>query len=130
MNTILAITYTFLLSFCPYDNIGVGNNSTHHDNATHVQYELGADLFNTVRLFTGEETYQVPFSDFFSWTPYSQVYYVGVEYHHEFDEKLSVSAGATHTCQHPLNVWGTQKSDFNRGKTEIYVKVSGKLDIF
>lgn len=130
MNTFLAITYSFLLSFCPYDEVGFGTTSIQQDNATRAEFELGLDLFNMVHLYTGEGTMQVADPNIFDWFPYTQTYYLGAEYHHEFDEKLCISAGVNHRCQHPLNAWGEQKSNFNSARTEIYVKVSGKLDIF
>lgn len=130
MNTFLAITYSFLLGFCPAEDIGMGNNIEYYDNATHVRFELGLDLFDMVRVYTGEETLQIAEPNIFRWMPYTQAYIIGAEYHKEFDEKLSLKAGVSHRCQHPMNAWGVQKSNFNCARTEIYVKVSGKLDIF
>lgn len=130
MNTFLAITYSFLLSFCPQDEIGLGRVSINPKNATRVQYELGLDLFDCVRIYTGEETLQCPKGNIFNWYPYTNAYFLGLEYHHEFDEKLNLSAGVSHRCQHPVYTWGVQNSDFNSARTEIYINISGKLDIF
>lgn len=130
MNTVLAITYSFLLSFCPFDDVGFDNTFVQFKNATRVQYELGVDLFNCVHIYSGEETLQIAEPNIFRWVPYTQAYVIGAEYHKEFDEKLSLTAGFSHKCQHPMNAWGVQKCDFNCARTEIYVKVSGKLDVF
>lgn len=130
MNTILAITYTFLLSFCPLDNYGLGDGRDNHTNATHVQFELGLDIFDTVRVYTGEETFQVKANNLFNWSPYIQSYFIGAEYHKDFNEKFCLSAGVYHKCQHPISCWGEQESVFNSVRTEIYVNASGKLDIF
>lgn len=130
MNTFLAITYSFLLSFCPYDSVGFSTASIRQENATRVEFELGLDLFGMVRLYTGEETMQVADPNIFDWFPYSQAYFIGAEYHHEFDEKLCLSAGVSHRCQHPISAWGKRKTLFNSTRTEIYIKISGKLDIF
>lgn len=130
MNTFLAITYSFLLSFCPQDEMGIGDVSMTPNNPTRVQYELGLDLFDCVHIYTGEETLQVVDGTIFNWFPFTQSYFVGVEYHKTFGEKLSLSSGVSHRCQHPVSAWGEQKNNFNSSRTEIYVKVSGKLDIF
>ena len=129
MNNFLAITYAFMLGFCPYDEVGINETVEHFDNPTHVQFELGINVLDCVKLYAGEETLQVADS-LFNWIPYTQSYFVGVEYHKDFSEKLALSAGVRHNCQHPCKAWDKQNSTFNSARTEIYLGVSGKVNIF
>lgn len=130
MNNFLAITYAFMLGFCPYDEVGTNGNIEHFDNATHVQFELGVDILDRVKVYAGEETFQIVKSNIFDWFPYTQSYFVGAEFHKDFSEKLNLRAGVRHNCQHPCEAWGKQKSTFNCARTEIYVGISGKVNIF
>lgn len=130
MNNFLAITYAFMLGFCPYDQVGVKENSEHFYNATHVQFELGIDILECVKVYAGEETLQTMHDSLFNWTPYTQNYFVGAEFHKDFGEKLTLKAGVKHSCQHPCEAWREQKSTFNSARTEIYIGVSGKINIF
>ena len=130
MNNILAITYAFLLGFCPYDEVGVERNLECFDNTTHVQFELGVYIIDCVKFYAGEETLQTMADNLFDWFPYTQSYFVGMEYHKDFGEKLSLKAGVRHNCQHPCEAWGEQNSTFNSARTEIYLGVSGKINIF
>ena len=130
MNDILAITYAFMLGFCPYDSVGIDGTVEHFENATHVQFELGVDILDCVKLYAGEETLQVMDGGFFRWFPYTQNYFLGAEFHKDFSEKLTLRAGVKHNCQHPCEAWGEQKGTFNCARTEIYLGVSGKINIF
>lgn len=130
MNNFLAITYAFMLGFCPYDQVGVYENTELFDKATHVQFELGVDILDCVKLYAGEETMQVMGKNLFNWFPYTQAYWVGAEFHKDFGEKLTLNAGVKHNCQHPCEAWSEQKSHFNCARTEIYLGVSGKVNIF
>jgi hypothetical protein len=135
MNNLLAITYAFMLGFCPIDgvaidNVDIGRHIENVYNSTHVQFELGAELFDTVRLYAGEETLQVAYDSLFNWFPYTQSYWVGLEYYKDFNDKLSLKIGVSHKCQHPLKVFDIQYSIVNFGRTEIYLEVSGKVNIF
>lgn len=130
MNNFLAITYAFMLGFCPYDEVGTNGNIERFDNATHVQFELGIDILDCVKLYAGEETLQIMADSLFNWIPYTQNYFVGAEFHKDFSEKLNLRAGIRHSCQHPCESWGKQKSTFNCARTEIYIGVSGKVNIF
>ena len=130
MNNFLAITYAFMLGFCPYDNVGTNETLESFKDATHVQFELGVDILDCVKLYTGEETLQVMDESLFNWKPYTQTYFLGAEFHKDFNEKLTLNAGIKHNCQHPCNSWGEQKSTFNCARTEIYIGVSGKINIF
>ena len=130
MNGLLAITYAFMLGFCPYDNNGIEKTIEHFDNATHVQFELGIDVLDCVKFYAGEETLQTMDGSLFNWFPYTQNYFVGMEYHKDFNEKLTLKAGVKHNCQHPCEAWGEQNSTFNSARTEIYLGVSGKIEIF
>lgn len=130
MNNFLAITYAFMLGLCPYDEVGLNRTVEHFDNATHAQFELGIDVIDCVKLYAGEETLQIPNGSLFNWFPYTQNYFVGVEYHKDFSEKLNLSVGIKHNCQHPCKAWGEQKSTFDCARTEIYVGVSGKIETF
>lgn len=130
MNNFLAITYAFMLGFCPVDQFGTNKSVESYENTTHTQFELGIDLFNSVHLYGGEETFQSAHSSLFNWYPYTQSYWVGAEYHKTFNEKFSLIAGMNHRCQHPVDTWTEQVSTFNSSRTEIYIKLSGKVDIF
>lgn len=130
MNNFLAITYAFMLGFCPYDDVGTNETVECFKNATHVQFELGIDAFECVKVYAGEETFQTMNENLFSWFPYTQSYFVGMEFHKELGEKLSIAGGVKHNCQHPLNSWSKQHSTFNSSRTELYLKVSGKINIF
>ena len=130
MNNFLAITYAFMLGFCPYDEVGVNNTAEIFKNATHVQFELGVDVLDCVKLYAGEETLQTMDSNLFDWFPYTQNYFLWAEFHKDFSEKLNLSVGIKHNCQHPCEAWREQKSTFNCARTEIYLTVSGKVDIF
>ena len=130
MNNILAITYAFLLGFCPYDTVSTNGNIERFDNATHVQFELGVDVLNCIKLYAGEDTFQIPSGSLFNWYPYTQNYFLGAELHKDFGEKLNLSLGVKHNCQHACESWGVQKSTFNCARTEIYLGVSGKIHIF
>ena len=130
MNNFLAISYAFMLGFCPYDEVGINETIERFDNATHVQFELGVDLLDCVKFYAGEETLQTMEGSLFNWYPYTQSYFVGMEYHKDFGEKLALRAGIKHNCQHPCEVWGLQKSTFNSARTELYLGFSGKVNIF
>lgn len=130
MNNFLAITYAFMLGVCPNPSFGFSDRYEKYECPTHVEYQLGVELFNCVELYTGEETFQVEYENLFNWYPFTQSYWLGVEYHKEFDKKLTVTTGVVHKCQHPVNTWGVQLSDYNYAKTELYVGVSGKFDVF
>lgn len=130
MNNFLAITYAFMLGFCPCDEVNVNGNYEPHKNATHVQFELGIDAFECVKVYAGEETLQTMYGNLFNWYPYTQSYFIGMEFHKELDEKLSIAGGVKHDCQHPLNAWDKQCSTFDSSRTELYIKVSGKINVF
>jgi hypothetical protein len=130
MNSLLAITYAFMISCCPYHNIGYGEEVEEHTQPTHVVYQLGVDVCDCLEFYTGEETYQVQEGSLFTWLPYSQSYWLGVEYHKEFGDELELSAGIKHKCQHPTYCCGRQESKFDYACTELYVGVKGKFDIF
>lgn len=130
MNNILAITYAFLLAYCPYDQYGIGYKTEIYDNTTHVQFELGLKLFDMVNIYAGEETYQYPSGSILDWQPYTQAYWIGAECEFDFSKKFNVKTGIKHLCQHPVDCWNSQPSDYNRAYTEIYMQVYGKINIF
>lgn len=133
MNSFLALTYAFMLSYCPIHEVGLNDALECHQEPTHVSLELGLDLFDCVHVYTGEETFQVMYDGLFCWCPYSQSYWVGLEYHKDFSDALNLKVGVTHKCQHPLNAWSqkTEKiSDYNFAITELYIGVEGKFDLF
>lgn len=130
MNSFLAITYAFMLSYCPSHNVGLNNALECHKNPTHVSFELGLDIFDCVHAYAGEETFQVINDSILSWNPYSQSYWVGLEYHKSFSDALNINVGVSHKCQHPLNTWGGKISDYDFSITELYIGVDGKLNIF
>lgn len=131
MNTILAITYSFFLSYMPMHDIGFNiEKSERFRNSTHVEFMIGADIFDMVHIYGGEETYQQPHNNFFNWQPYRQSYIIGAEWHKEFEDTLKIKSGVRHKCTHPINCWNKQLSKSNESFTEIYIDVSGKLNIF
>lgn len=126
----LAITYSFFLSYMPYHNYSVDQNKVQrYTNATRVGYELGADLFDCVHFYTGENTNQYPVK-FTSWCPYTQEYYLGMEYHKTFKEQLGIKIGIQHRCIHPVVSWGGASNDYNSGVTSVYLNVEGRLPVF
>jgi len=130
MNNLLAITYAFMLAYCPYDNYGVGTIQEKYQNATHAQIEIGLQVLDHINAYAGEETFQIPNGGITSWIPYTQSYYVGAEYEYKLEEGLDLKAGIRHKCQHPVNGWGEQLSQFDHATTEIYMSISGKIDVF
>lgn len=130
MNSFLAITYAFMLAYCPSHNIGLGKGYEYHKNPTHVSFQLGLDLFDCVHAYAGEETFQVMDNSLLNWFPYSQSYWVGLEYHKSFSDALNLKVGVSHKCQHPIEVGGKHISDYNVAITELYIGVEGKFDIF
>lgn len=130
MNGFLAITYAFMLSFCPYQEMEIGHEFEHFDKSTHTEITIGLELFNCVNLFAGEGTYQVSNVGITSWRPYTQKYIVGVEYHKTFNDKLKLKVGYKHECHHPVEEWKIQLSTYNYCCSELYVGIEGKIDIF
>ena len=130
MNSFLAITYSFMLAYCPYDQMVADTQWELYNDVTHVQFELGVDLQNKIRFYAGEETLQTMDGSITNWFSYTQNYWGGAEYREDICDKLTVFIGASHSCRHPLSVWGNQPSNFNTSRTEIYLKVSGKVEIF
>ena len=130
MNSFLAITYAFMLSYCPYHSIGMNEVQEYYDSPTHATIEIGLDLFECVNVFAGEETFQVVHDSLLNWCPYSQSYWVGLEYHKSFSDALNLKVGVSHKCQHPLYAWSKKKSNYDFAITELYIGVEGKFDIF
>ena len=129
MNTFLAITYSFFLSYMPIHDIGFNNSSENFKNPTHIEFSIGADIFDIIHIYGGEETYQIPYT-IFDWQPYRQSYLIGIEGHKEFNDSLKIKGGIRHKCTHPTNCWNKQLSKSDEAFTEIYIDVSGKLNIF
>jgi hypothetical protein len=65
-----------------------------------------------------------------NWNPYSQSYWVGMEYHKSFSDALNLKVGVSHKCQHPLTTWCGKESSYDFAITELYIGVEGKFDIF
>lgn len=135
MDSIIAITYSFLLTFMPYHHIAISENKVEkHQNPTHVEMQLGVDLFDFVHFYASEETYQVPVGnlkdDTFEFFPYRQSYYLGVELHKKFNDSFEITGGVGHKCMHPPLCWNQSMSISNEAYTEIYVNVSGKIKAF
>lgn len=126
----LAITYAFFLSYMPYYEYSVEqNNVQRYTNATQVGYEIGIDLFDCVRIYTGEETKQYPLN-IVSWCPYTQEYCLGIEYHKVFNEQLGIKLGLQHKCEHPVVSWTREVNEYNSAVTSIYLGVEGRVPIF
>ena len=131
MDSILAITYSFLLSFMPYHTLSLDMvQGEYYKNSTHVQFELGLDVKDMFRFYGGEETYQLPYPTIFSNYPYTQTYWIGAEFHKEFNDGFNLKFGVNHKCKHPLNCWNEQLSNSNEAYTEIYIDISGKIKVF
>lgn len=128
MNTILAITYSFFLSYVPMYDIGFNKYSETYDNSTHVEFIIGMDVLDMLYFYSGEETYQIPCT-FFDWQPYRQSYLLGTELHKKFDS-FEIKGGIKHKCLHPINSWNNQISTSNESFTEVYINISGKFNIF
>ena len=99
-----------------------------YKNATHVQFELGLDFKDLIRVYGGEETYQIP-HDMFNYVPYRQSYWIGLEIHKEFNDSFEIKGGITHKCTHPVNCWNKMLSTSNEASTELYISIKGKLDV-
>lgn len=130
MNSIIAITYAFMLGVCPLQAMGFGTNYEEFVDPTHASFEIGVDLYDCVKLYAGEETYQIKDGSLFNWLPYTQSYWVGASFHKEVSDSMKLSVGITHKCQHPVDAWGIQLSDYNYACTEIYVGIDGKFEVF
>lgn len=130
MNGFLAITYAFMLSCCPAHDMGVNKSWEHYENPTHASFQLGLDLFDCVEVYTGEETFQVMNNGILNWCPYSQSYWLGLEYHKSFSDSLNLKVGVSHKCQHPVDAWQEQRSNYNFDITELYIGVEGKFNVF
>lgn len=130
MNNILAITYAFMLAYCPMQQFGMGKTVEDFNEPTHAVYQLGLDFFDCVSLIGGEETYQVADGGWDNWQPYTQSYWLKLEYHKTFNEKLTFRTGFKHKCQHSVECWGEQLSNFNYSCSEIYMGIEGKIDLF
>ena len=134
MNTILAITYSFFLSYMPVHDITTSTSKfptglEKFKNTTHVEFTLGIDVFDIVHIYCGEETYQKPIT-FFDYCPYRQSYLIGIEGHKEFNDSFKIKGGIRHKGVHPVNCWGKQLSTSNEASTEIYIDISGKFNLF
>lgn len=130
MNNFLAITYAFMLAFCPYDNIGIGEIEELNRNLTDVTIQIGIELFDSLKLYAEEETRQTAGVDLFNWRPYTQVYSLGAEYNKSFNDSFEFYTGVYHKCQHPVACWEKPKSEFNGAYTAFYIGIKGKVDIF
>lgn len=130
MNNFLAITYAFMLAYCPEYGVSIDNNTEAYREATHTSFQLGVEVFDCVHIYCGEETYQLPNGSIFSWKPFTQAYWLGAEYRKSFNGKVKLSTGIRHKCQHPLNPCNGQLSHFDQSNTELYVGIEGKVDIF
>lgn len=128
MKSLLTIYYLFTVAFLPRQEL-MTDKIERYDNTTHVEFELGVDVYNMVRVFAGEETFQMPES-IVEYTPYRQAYWVGLEYHKEFNDKLNLEFGIQHKCTHPVNSWKEQLSKDNETFTEVYLTLSGKIGVF
>lgn len=138
MNSFLAITYAFSLAFMPYYDISAcqktadDSDAVKFENLTWVEYELGLDICNTFRLYTGETTKQIPDGGLYgvtSWFPVQQAYYLGGELHHSF-KYCDLKIGVKHECTHPVQCWDERKTHVNEAYTKIYVGASGRVDFF
>ena len=130
MSNVLAVTYAFMLAFCPMHDIGIADKSENYNNPTHASFQIGLEAFDCLDLYAGEETYQVMDANIFSWNPYTQSYWLGIEYHKAFNDRLKLHAGVMHKCQHPVDCWNKQKSSYNMAVTELYITVEGKIRVF
>lgn len=130
MPSFLAITYAFFLAYMPQHNFSTEQTKMQqYNNATQVGYEIGADLFDCVRLYTGEETKQYPIN-ITNWCPYTQEYYLGAEYHKMFNEQLGIKMGVHHRCAHPVFSWNSEANAYNSSITSIYLSIEGRIPVF
>ena len=130
MNTILAITYSFFLSFVPAYSLQGNKYVELYENSTHVNIEVGLDVCDIFHIYCGEETYQIASDTILNNVPYRQSYLIGAECHKKFNDMFNVKCGIMHKCTHPVNCWNAQQSNFNEASTEIYINVGGKFTIF
>lgn len=129
MNTILAVTYAFFLSYMPYDNFATTKGVQYITDPTHVGYELGLDIFDCVQLYTGEETWQIVESTT-CWRPYRQSYYLGAEFHKKFSDSVELNVGIKHLCSHPVTSWERTQDIDEQAYTKMYIGVKGRFDIW
>lgn len=130
MNSLLAITYAFMLSYCPFYSTGMKGIEEKHIDPTGASFQIGIELLDSVDLYAGEDTYQVQNGDIISWKPFTQSYWLGIEYHKSFCDELGLKAGLRHKCVHPVTSWEEQTSTFNSAITELYIGIEGKVNIF
>lgn len=130
MNSLLAITYAFILSCCPFYSTGMEGIKEEHIDSTRAYFQIGIELFDSLDLYAGEDTYQVQNGDITNWKPFTQSYWLGVEYHKTFCDELGIKAGLRHKCRHPVTIWEEQTSSLNSAVTELYIGIEGKVSIF
>lgn len=129
VNSLLAITYSFTLGYLPSHDTTQLTGYKKHYNGTEVQFELGADLLDHFLVYAGEQTYQTPDKSLFDWEPYQQTYYLGAEFHWEFEEKLNLKLGVKHSCTHPIDCWSKNNESRNEALTELYFGISGRIKL-
>ena len=120
MSSIIALIYMFNVTWMPFDQIGMYNDTVKInqliDNNTSVSFKLGLELFDIVTVYGGEST--------------EQQYYCGIDIHYAFKEEFKVSAGVYRECMHPVKAWREQVTAVDTASLELYLKIEGKIKLF
>lgn len=133
MSSIIALIYMFNVTWMPFDQIGIYNDTVKIqqliDNNTSVSFKLGLELFDIVTVYGGEYTEQQAAGKL-NFCPSEQQYYCGIDIHYAFKEELKVSAGVYRECTHPVKAWEKQVTSVDTASLELYLKIEGKIKLF
>ena len=133
MSSIIALIYMFNVTWMPFDQIGIYNDTVKIeqfiDNNTSVNFKLGLELFDIVTVYGGESTEQQAVGKL-NFCPSEQQYYCGIDIHYAFKEEFKVSAGVYRECTHPVKAWREQVTSVDTASLELYLKIEGKIKLF
>ena len=133
MSSIIALIYMFNVTWMPFDQIGIYNDTVKIyqtiDNNTSVNFKLGLELFDIVTVYGGEYTEQQS-SGKLNFCPSEQLYYCGIDIHYSFKEEFKVSAGVYRECMHPVKAWREQVTSVDTASLELYLKIEGRIKLF
>ena len=137
----LVITWTLMVGWLPSQNFGMGADwhsqdylFEQHNNATKIEFNIEASLWDRWDIYGGFENFQSlnsPSNKGISFDPYSIKYTIGTEVYlmPKSTSNFNVSVYAKHECQHPVNAWAKEdkSSIFDSASNEIGIRVKGTV---
>lgn len=129
MKSLLALVYLFSASWIPFSDYGMKDFTVSYKDTTSVNFELGLELYDFVKVYGGEKTYQSKEKDL-SFSVYEQQYYCGIDCHYAFSESMKLSAGLYRQCTHPLNAWDEPYGCNDSASLDVYIQLEGKIKLF